>query len=97
VTIAIRPFSGRDGDKEATDLGSAQSGIFFQERLDDPNQIESTDEIDFYAHAILGRPTRADGKTSGEIDPIYRSSGEIARCGLRGCGLRDCQNWQRDF
>jgi hypothetical protein len=92
VTIAIRPFSGRDGDKEATDLGSAQSGIFLRTGLDDPNQIESTDEIDFYAHAILGRPTRADGKTSGEIDPICRSSGEIARC-----GLRDCQNWQRDF
>jgi hypothetical protein len=70
VTIAIRPFSGRDGDKEATDLGSAQSGIFLRTGLDDPNQIESTDEIDFYAHAILGRPTRADGKTSGEIDPI---------------------------
>jgi hypothetical protein len=81
VTIAIRPFSGRDGDKEATDLGSAQSRIFLRAGLDDPNQIESTAEIDFYAHAILGRPTHADGETSAEIDlPLV---GEIARSGLR--------------
>jgi hypothetical protein len=81
VTIAIRPFSGRDGDKEATDLGSAQSGIFFHGRLDDPNQIESLNEFEFYAHAIFGRPTHADGETSAEIDlPLV---GEIARSGLR--------------
>src|SRR2546430_8156314 len=39
----------RDRRKEATDLGSAQSEIFFQTRLDDPNRVESPDEIAFYA------------------------------------------------
>jgi hypothetical protein len=40
--------------KEATDLGPAQSGIFLRTRLDDPNRVESSDEIEFYAHAIFG-------------------------------------------
>jgi hypothetical protein len=40
--------------KEATDLGSAQSAIFFRARLDDPNRVESSDEISFYAHVIFG-------------------------------------------
>jgi hypothetical protein len=39
--------------KEATDLGAPQSGIFLRTRLDDPNQIESLNEIGFYAHAIF--------------------------------------------
>jgi hypothetical protein len=39
--------------KEATDLGSAQSGIFFPMGLDDPNRIESAEKISFYAHAIF--------------------------------------------
>jgi hypothetical protein len=39
--------------KEATDLGSAPSGIFFAVQLDDPNQLEKLHEIDFYAQAIF--------------------------------------------
>ena len=57
----------QDRRKEATDLGSAQSEIFFQTRLDDPNQIESLDEIAFYARAIFGR---ADGATSAEMPVV---------------------------
>jgi hypothetical protein len=41
--------------KEATDLGSAQSGIFFPIGLDDPNRVESAEKISFYAHAIFRR------------------------------------------
>jgi hypothetical protein len=33
--------------KEATDLGSQQSGIFFRRRLDDPNRIERFQEKTF--------------------------------------------------
>src|SRR6266404_605495 len=48
VTIASRPSSReRDRRKEATDLGLAQSGIFLQTGLDDPNRIELLDEIAF--------------------------------------------------
>jgi len=65
----------RDRRKEATDLGSAQSGIFLQTGLDDLNRIESTDEIAFYARAIFSRPSRADGATSAEIDLICPSGG----------------------
>jgi hypothetical protein len=39
--------------KEATDLGSMQSGIFFLLGLDDPNRFESAEKISFYAHAIF--------------------------------------------
>jgi len=39
-------------------------------RLDDPNRIESLDEIAFHARAIFNRPSRADGAMSTEIDPI---------------------------
>jgi hypothetical protein len=63
----------RDSDEEATDLGSAQSGIFLRGRLDDPNQIESLNEIEFYAHAIFGRPRRAGGEASAEIDHLAKS------------------------
>jgi hypothetical protein len=65
----------RDKRKEATDLGSAQSGIFLRTGLDDPNQIESLDEIAFHARAIFSRPSRADGATSAEIDLICPSGG----------------------
>jgi hypothetical protein len=60
----------RDRRKEATDLGSAQSGIFLQTGLDDPNRIESLDEIAFYARGIFSRPSRADGATFADIDSI---------------------------
>jgi hypothetical protein len=56
--------------KEAIDLGSPQSRIFFGAELDDPNRVESADEIGFYAHAIFSRPSRAYGAISAEIDPI---------------------------
>jgi hypothetical protein len=52
VTTAKRPsYRVRDKRKEATDLGSAPSGIFFAQQLDDPNQIESARQIRFFAHA----------------------------------------------
>jgi hypothetical protein len=60
----------RDKRKEAIDLGSAQSGIFLQTGLDDPNQLESLDEIAFYAPVIFSRPSRADGAASADIDLI---------------------------
>jgi hypothetical protein len=50
----------RDGRKEATDLGSVQSGIFLHVRLDDPNRLEPFDEIAFYAQANLGGLSRVD-------------------------------------
>jgi hypothetical protein len=53
--------------KEATDLGSAQSAIFFRTRLDDPNRVESSDEIGFYAHVIFGHPSAVNGARSARM------------------------------
>jgi len=39
-------------------------------RLDDPNRLESPDEIAVYARAVFSRPSRADGATSAESDLI---------------------------
>src|SRR5438876_4537178 len=80
VTTAKRPsFRVRDRRKKATDLGAVQSGIFLQAGLDDPNRIESLDEIAFYAQVIFSRPGRADGATSAEIGLTCRHS--ISRVG----------------
>jgi hypothetical protein len=62
--------------KEAIDLGSEQSEIFFACQLDDPNQIESTGEIEFYAHVIFSRPGRFQDCASFGIDLICSSSGK---------------------
>jgi hypothetical protein len=42
----------RDAVKDAADLGSAPSGIFFANRLDEANHVEAAREIDVCAHAI---------------------------------------------
>ena len=63
--------------KEATDLGSEQSGIFFACQLDDPNQIESAEEIEFSAHVIFGRPCRFHDRASFGIELICPSSGKL--------------------
>jgi hypothetical protein len=75
----------RDGDKETTDLGPQQSGIFFASRLDDPNQIESAKEIEFYAHVIFSRPGRFHDGASFGIDLICPSgrSGDQRRGACR--------------
>jgi hypothetical protein len=49
---------GTGQTKKATDLGAVQSGIFFAERLDDPNHIELPREISFCAH-VNSRPDLA--------------------------------------
>jgi len=50
VTIAKRPSLGWDADDFTFDLPDGLSGIFLRGRLDDPNQIESVQQIRFYAH-----------------------------------------------
>jgi hypothetical protein len=59
--------------KEATDLGSTQSEIFFRTGLDDLNRIESADEIRFYAQAFFSRSGRSDDGASVEIELIHPS------------------------
>ena len=44
---------GRDGAGFRSDLGQARSRIFFETGLDDPNHLERTGEIRFYARAIF--------------------------------------------
>ena len=46
-------LSRRDGAEIATDLGSMESDISLQRRLDDPNQFESVQQIRFYAKSDL--------------------------------------------
>jgi hypothetical protein len=69
----------RDSDKETTDLGPQQSGIFFACQLDDPNQIESAEEIEFYAHVIFNRPGRFRDRAPFGIDLICPSGKSLCR------------------
>ena len=53
VTIAKRPsYRGGTAETSGGDLADGTSKIFFEEGLDDPNQLESLQQIVFYAHAI---------------------------------------------
>src|SRR5579864_2090028 len=74
VTIAIRPSWVEAGcEKEATDLGSTQSGKFFAGGLDDPNHVERLDEIRFCAHAILRRSRPATMLSRARFEVICPS------------------------
>src|SRR5882724_8725460 len=53
VTTRTPLFDEAGWRHEATDLGATGSEIFFRAGLDDPNQLERTGEISFYARAIL--------------------------------------------
>jgi hypothetical protein len=57
VTIAKRPFPGRDVASDSADLPDGLSGIFFAQGLDSPNHLEMPAKISLYAHWIF--------------DPIY--------------------------
>jgi hypothetical protein len=54
VTIAIRPsYRERTGRAGSADLPDGGSEIFFPEGLDDPNHVEITAQIKFYAQRIF--------------------------------------------
>jgi hypothetical protein len=57
VTIAKRPFPGRDVASDSADLPDGLSETFFAEGLDSPNQFEMATKISLGAHWIF--------------DPIY--------------------------
>jgi hypothetical protein len=57
VTIAKRPFPGRDVASDSADLPDGLSETFFAEGLDNPNQFEMLKKISLHAHWIF--------------DPIY--------------------------
>ncbi len=53
VTIAIRPFMGRDGGGYRSDLGKARSGLFLETGLDRANQVDLPQEFSFFAQRPL--------------------------------------------
>jgi len=59
-------LSRRDSAEIATDLGSMRSGKFLQGRLDDPNQIESVQQIRFFAHCFSSAVARAGERGHGQ-------------------------------
>ena len=67
--------------KEATDLGSAPSGIFLARGLDDPNQLEAACEIRFCAHTNFGGRKATTGEAS------CRNSSDLP--------VRQNQHWDR--
>jgi hypothetical protein len=60
----------RDGVKGKADFSKRPSGIFSQGGLDHPNQIETADEISFYAQIIYQRRARVRPKS------IFRDIGD---------------------
>ena len=71
VTIAIRPSGERNGTNEATDLGYSGSEIFFEAGLDDPNHVESTQEISFFAQERVSH----FGDHAGAFTVRFRKTG----------------------
>src|SRR6266404_2114620 len=57
-------LSRRDSAEIATDLGRRGSDLYLWSRLDDPNQIESVQQIRFFAHRLFP----AMGSASGWIE-----------------------------
>ncbi|MEH2607742.1 hypothetical protein V1293_000031 [Bradyrhizobium sp. AZCC 1693] len=70
-------LSRRDSAEIATDLGSIKSGKFLQGRLDDPNQIESVQQIRFCAHCFSSAVARAGERTHSQY--VVRGLG-LMRC-----------------
>jgi hypothetical protein len=69
---------------DGIDLGSAPSGKFFAVDLDDPNQIESVDEIGFCAHAISRRLVALRRREGAKSARFCLAGKTKARNGLDG-------------
>ena len=59
-------LSRRDSAEIATDLGAMRSGKLLQGRLDDPNQIESVQQIRFFAHCFSSAVAHAGERTHSQ-------------------------------
>ena len=53
VTTRTPLFDEAGWREDGADLGEMRSGLFLQHNLDDPNRVESADEIRFCAQRIL--------------------------------------------
>ena len=84
VTIAKRPSLGWDGAYSRFDLPDGLSGIFSRRRLDDPNQIESVQQISFCAQRAIARTGDCT------VHPIYLPRPRLRRA--LNAALRDLRS-----
>jgi hypothetical protein len=68
VTIAIRPFVGRDGDGYTSDLGVRKSRIFFREGLDRNSGSEPVGQISAEKAKTRGCPANSSSSVIKEFE-----------------------------